>query len=349
MAVHRSAAGPIVLTRRAPVASFRADVLAGLSRRPKELPCKYFYDERGSLLFDQICQLPEYYLTRTELAIMRARAQEMAALLGRHCLLVEYGSGSSVKTPLLLEQMTAPAGYVPVDISREHLFVAASVLAGRLPGIDVIPLWADFTRPFDLPRSVGRATRRAVYFPGSTIGNFGPVEAIELLKGMAALVGDSGAILLGVDLRKPKEIVEPAYNDRAGVTAAFNLNLLGRINRELAGDFDLSAFKHRAFFDDQHSRIEMHLESLRRQVVRIGRDAIDFVPGETIRTECSYKYSLEAFASLAAAAGLEVRQVWMDELRLFSVQYLTLANDKRFTIAEPATSVPSAPEPAPPT
>jgi L-histidine N-alpha-methyltransferase len=325
MAIHRLAARPLPLTRRTPVAGFRAEVLAGLAHRPKELPCKYFYDERGSRLFERICDLPEYYLTRTETAIMRRHAGAMANALGPCCLMIEYGSGASIKTPLLLECLYDPAGYVPVDISRETLFAAAAALGRKFPGLDVRPVWADFTGPFAMPEACQSEARRVVYFPGSTIGNFGPDEAVRLLSGIADLVGAGGGLLVGVDLRKPAALVEPAYNDRAGVTAAFNLNLLARINRELAADFEIAEFEHRAFFNDAESRIEMHLVSRRPQVVRVGREvAFEFARGEPVRTELSYKYSREAFAGLAAAAGFRVAQVWTDDAELFSVQYLVV-------------------------
>jgi dimethylhistidine N-methyltransferase len=292
---------------------------------PKRIPCKYFYDARGSALFDRICELPEYYLTRTELSIMRRHASSMAEALGPHCLLVEYGSGSSVKTPILIEALRHPAGYVPVDISREHLLSSANRLARRFPNLEINPVGADFTEPFELPDANPATQRVAVYFPGSTIGNFEPEEAVELMKEIAQLVGPGGALLIGVDVRKPAEIVEPAYNDRAGVTTEFNLNLLARINRELEGDFELGSFAHGAFFDPLHSRIEMHLISKKRQAVRIGQATFAFNEGESIRTEYSHKYSLEHFAHLAKQAGLEVQNVWMDDQRLFSVQYLTVA------------------------
>jgi dimethylhistidine N-methyltransferase len=322
MAIPPTTAPLLCPTGRSPLAQFHDDVLAGLSRQPKELPCKYFYDARGSELFDRICELPEYYLTRTELAIMCQHASEMADALGCRCLLVEFGSGSSVKTPLLLEHMREPAGYVPVDISREHLFASAAAIRRRFPGLEVRPLWADFTEPFALPQIRGRVDRRAVYFPGSTIGNFGPDEAVALLARMAGLVGPGGGVLIGMDLRKAAAVVEPAYNDAAGVTAAFNRNLLARINRELGADFDVGQFAHRAFFDESHSRIEMHLVSRRRQVVHLGGAVVRFARGESIRTELSYKYSRVAFASLAGAAGLAVRRVWTDAGGLFSVQHL---------------------------
>jgi dimethylhistidine N-methyltransferase len=324
MAIHRSASRSLVVTRLVPSSQFRADVLTGLSRSPKEILCKYFYDARGSALFDRICELPEYYLTRTEISIMHQHADSMAEALGPNCLLVEYGSGSSIKTPILIEALRHPAGYVPVDISREHLFASANRLARRFSDLEINPVWADFTGPFELPNVNAERHRTVVYFPGSTIGNFTPEEAGKLLKAIAQLVGPGGALLIGVDVRKPAEIVEPAYNDRAGVTAEFNLNLLARINRELDGNFDLGSFAHRAFFDQQHSRIEMHLVSKRKQTIHIGRTTIAFNEGESIRTEYSYKYCPEHFARLARQAGFEVQKIWMDDQRLFSVQYLTV-------------------------
>jgi dimethylhistidine N-methyltransferase len=324
MAIHRTAARPLALNRRSPVARFRQDVLAGLRRRPKDLPCKYFYDGWGSKLFDTICEQPEYYLTRTELAIMRRHAAAMAEVLGPGCLLIEYGSGSGLKTPLLLECLAEPAGYVPVDVCREHLLASAAALAERFTGLEVCPVWADFTEAFTVPATARPPRRRAVYFPGSTIGNFGPEEAVRLLQGIAELCGPGGGLLLGVDLHKPAAAVEPAYNDDAGVTAAFNLNLLARINRELGADFNLAAFEHKAFFDSANTRIEMHLVSRVCQTVHVGGATISFVEGESIRTEYSYKYSKEAFRGLADAAGLDVRQVWTDPGDLFSVQYLVV-------------------------
>ncbi|HJZ93999.1 MAG TPA: L-histidine N(alpha)-methyltransferase [Gemmataceae bacterium] len=322
MAIHGTAARPLGLTRRSPLAQFRDDVLAGLSARPKTLPCKYLYDERGSQLFDRICGLPEYYPTRTELAILWRDAGAMAAELGPDCLLIEYGSGSSLKTPLLLERLRDPIAYVPVDISREHLLASANAVAARFPNLEVLPVWADFSGEFQLPPTKRTERRRVVYFPGSTIGNFGPAEARRLMEGIARLCGPGGGFLVGVDLRKSVAILEPAYNDAAGVTAEFNLNLLVRINRELGADFDPDSFEHRAVFNSDESRIEMHLVSRRRQVVRVAGATFRFAAGETICTEHSYKYTPEAFRHLARAAGLELRRVWVDDAGLFSVQYL---------------------------
>jgi len=299
-----------------------ADVLAGLRAPRKSLPCKYLYDERGSELFERICALPEYYPTRTELSILRACGRAMAAALGPGCLLVEYGSGSAVKTRLLLDRLEAPAAYVPVDISREHLLRASGAISRRHPSLPVLPVCADFTEPFDLPALPRAPRRRAAYFPGSTIGNFAPEEARKFLAQVAALCGTGGALLVGVDLRKPREVLEPAYDDALGVTAEFNLNLLRRLNRELGADFALDGFAHRALWNERESRIEMHLVSRRRQEARVGGHRIRFAAGESIHTENSYKYELPRFAALARSAGFEVERVWTDARALFSVQLL---------------------------
>jgi dimethylhistidine N-methyltransferase len=320
MAVHGTATRPHGLARSSPLARFRADVLAGLSGPAKTLPCKYLYDDRGSRLFDQICDLPEYYPTRTELGILRRHAPDMAAALGDECLVIEYGSGSGLKTPLLLERLGRPAGYVPVEISRDHLLASAATLARRFPHLEVLPVWADFTGDFEVPATRREPRRRAVFFPGSTIGNFGPTEAVRLMEGVAQRCGPGGGFLVGVDLRKSKAVLEPAYDDAAGVTAAFNKNLLVRINRELGADFDLDQFDHRAVFDERHSRIEMHLVSRKRQAVHLDGHTIWFAAGESICTEHSYKYTLDAFRDMARTAGLTVRQVWTDEAGSFSVQ-----------------------------
>ncbi|HEX3146924.1 MAG TPA: L-histidine N(alpha)-methyltransferase [Gemmataceae bacterium] len=322
MAIHGTATRPHGLNRSSPLARFRADVLAGLAGPTKTLPCKYLYDDRGSGLFDQICDLPEYYPTRTELSILRRDVGAMAAALGEDCLVIEYGSGSGMKTPLLLERLHHPAGYVPVEISRDHLYESASSIARRFPHLDVLPVWADFTAEFEVPNSKRTPRRSAVFFPGSTIGNFGPSEAVRLMEGVAQRCGTGGAFLVGVDLRKSEAILEPAYDDAAGVTAAFNKNLLVRINRELRGDFDVSQFDHRAVFNEKQSRIEMHLVSRKRQAVRIDGTRIWFAAGESICTEHSYKYTLDAFRDLAHTAGLTVRKVWTDDAGWFSVQYL---------------------------
>jgi dimethylhistidine N-methyltransferase len=301
---------------------FLEDALAGLGAAPKTLPCKYFYDAEGSKLFEQICELPEYYPTRTELSILRAHAGEMAACLGAGALLVEYGSGSSTKTRLLLDRLVRPAAYVPIDVSREHLHASALALRIDYPELEVLPLCADFTARVRLPRARRSPRRRAVYFPGSTIGNFEPAGAVALMAGVARLVGPRGGFLVGVDLRKEPRVLERAYDDAAGVTAAFNRNLLVRMNRELDADFDLGRFAHRAVWAPAAGRIEMHLVSEADQLVQVGGVPIRFARGETICTEHSHKYTLPGFASLARRAGLAVRRVWTDPAGLFSVQYL---------------------------
>lgn len=303
---------------------FLGDVLAGLSAANKTLPCKYLYDECGSQLFDRICELPEYYLTRTELAIMRRHTAEMARRIGPRAVLVEYGSGSSLKTHLLLAQLERPAAYVPVDISREHLRQTAEQLDARYEGLPILPVCADFTRPFRLPAVDGPSRRHVVYFPGSTIGNFGHDEAVELMRGVAALVGPDGGLLIGADLVKSREALEAAYDDAQGVTAEFSLNLLARINRELDGDFELEAFAHRATFVPECGRVEIHLESLAEQTIRVAGEKFEFAAGETIHTENSHKYTFAGFADLAARAGFAVDRVWTDPQQRFSVQYLTV-------------------------
>jgi len=302
---------------------FLADVLRGLRAPVKELPCKYFYDEAGSKLFERITELEEYYPTRTELAIMKRHAPEMAELLGRRCLLIEYGSGSSTKTRLLLDRVRGLAGYVPIDVSGEHLHRSAKALAGDYPWIEVLPRCADFTRPLVLPAPRKEAARRVVYFPGSTIGNFTPDESVTLLQQTAALCGEGGGLLLGADLQKDKAVIEAAYNDREGVTAAFNRNLLVRINRELGGDFAVGQFAHHAFYNEAEGRIEMHLVSRRDQRAHLGGAQLFFAVGETIRTEYSYKYALDDLRDLATRGGFEVKRVWTDERDYFSVLYLT--------------------------
>jgi dimethylhistidine N-methyltransferase len=300
---------------------FRADVLAGLSRPKKRLPAKYFYDAAGSRLFDRITELPEYYPTRTELGILRERGAEMAARCGPRCLLVELGAGSATKVRLLLDHLDRPAGYVPVDVSGAHLNAAADELAGDYPGLDVVPVVADFTDEFTIPRAPG--SRRVVYFPGSTIGNFDPQEADALLRRVALIVGEGGGLLLGVDLQKDVAVLERAYNDAAGVTAAFNRNILERANRELRADFDPDGFRHRAFYNAARSRIEMHLVSGAEQRVRIGGSTFHFAEGESIHTEHSYKYDVAELAARAARCGLRLDEAWTDPRNYFAVLYLT--------------------------
>ena len=315
-----------LLDRAPPAADLRRDTLEGLTRRPRALPCKYFYDDHGSWLFDQICTLPEYYPTRTELAISRQYAAEMATACGPNTLLVELGSGSSTKTRVLLDHLREPAAYVPVDIARDFLRESAGALARAYPRLPVLPVCADFTQPFTIPADRLPAARRTVvYFPGSTIGNFTAPEATTLLRNIADLIGERGGLLIGVDLRKDPAVLEAAYNDARGVTAAFNLNLLTRINRELGADFPPDGFRHRAIYDQGAGRTEMQLICARDLTVHIDAHRFTFTAGEVLRTEYSHKYSLESFAGLATAAGLTVRQVWSDRDQLFSVQYLSRA------------------------
>lgn len=304
--------------------SFQLDVLAGLCQPRRVIPSKHLYDEYGSQLFDRITELDEYYPSRTETAIMREHGAEMARQLGSGCLLIEYGSGNSAKSRILLDHFTDPAGYVPIDISEEHLSASAARLEEEYPELTILPTAADFTKDVELPQLDAPASRNVVYFPGSTVGNFQPDTARELLSSIAVLVGRDGALLLGVDLRKDVDIIEAAYNDAEGVTAAFNLNVLTRINRELDADFDLTRFEHRAQYNHERHCIEIHLLSVCDQTVRVGNYRFPLAAGERILTERSHKYDLAAFEALARSAGFEVAGVWMDEGRLFSVQYLTV-------------------------
>ncbi|MBT8440905.1 MAG: L-histidine N(alpha)-methyltransferase [Gammaproteobacteria bacterium] len=301
------------------------EIIEGLARDQKEVSPKYFYDETGSQLFEEICEQPEYYPTRTELGIMRERIDEIARLIGPNASIIEFGSGASVKTRLLLEHAPELAAYVPVDISRDHLASTAETLAREFSDIEVLPVCADFTQPFELPTPSRMPERNVVYFPGSTIGNFSPREAVDLMKVMRTEAKDDGALLIGVDLEKPSGVVERAYNDAAGVTADFNLNLLARLNREHDANFDLDAFEHAAVYDEEHRRIEMRLISLDAQSVEVAGETFDFDEGEYIVTEHSHKYSLERFASMAAEAGFDQEKCWTDPADLFSVQYLVAA------------------------
>jgi dimethylhistidine N-methyltransferase len=303
------------------VEDFRAAVWASLARRPRTLPCKFFYDAAGSALFDRICELPEYYPTRTELAILEACATELAELAGPGRVLVEYGSGSSTKVRVLLRALI-PAAYLAIDISREHLLAATTALAGEWPGLRVLAVCADYVAPLRLP-ALADAGARLGFFPGSTIGNFTPLEAARFLGAVHRQLGPGGALLVGVDLKKDPERLHAAYNDAQGVTAAFNLNLLARINRELGADFDLAAFRHAAFYNAAAGRVEMHLESLARQCASVAGRRFEFAAGERIHTENSYKYTVAEFQQLATQAGFHPRRVWTDPEALFSVHYLT--------------------------
>lgn len=303
--------------------SFRETVLEGLRRQQKEIPSKFLYDERGSKLFDAICETDDYYPTRTEIGIMKAHVDEMVTAIGPRALLAEYGSGSSLKTRILLDHVEDLALYVPIDISRTHLVESAETIAQMYPHIPVQPLCADYTDEIDLPTPPQPAARTVVYFPGSTLGNFQPDAAQRFLSRIADTVGRDGSLLIGVDLQKDLEVLRAAYNDSEGVTAAFNKNLLRRINRELDATFDLDQFEHRALWNEEEGCIEMHLRSRAAQTVTVAGEPVAFAEGETIRTEYSYKYTLDGFAELAAAAGFEVEHVWTDEQSYFSVQYCT--------------------------
>ncbi len=305
--------------------SFARDVIAGLTARPKRLPPKYFYDETGAQLFEQITALPEYYLTRCELEILRERARDIARFFPPNSALVEFGSGSSKKVRILLASAPTIAAYVPVDISSEMLIQEAHELRRDYPRLAVLPVEADFTKPFALPAAAAGMARTG-FFPGSTIGNFEPQEACAFLRHAGRMLGRGAALIIGVDLVKEPSILHAAYNDEAGLTAKFNLNLLTRINRELGADFDLDGFEHRAFYNSESHRIEMHLVSKRRQKVSVCGRAIEFRPGETIHTENSYKYTLEYFTALAREAGWTSLAVWTDAGTNFSIHALVFEN-----------------------
>jgi dimethylhistidine N-methyltransferase len=306
----------------ASTSSFARDVIAGLTAKPKRLPPKYFYDKTGSALFERITAQPEYYPTRSELKILSENAHDIGSLLPPRGALVEFGSGSSRKARMLLAAAPALAAYVPVDISADMLSAEAEALRRDFPNLSVVPVAADFTHPFDLPKAI-EDLPRAGFFPGSTIGNFEHHEAAAFLRMAGQVLGRGAVLIIGVDLVKPAAVLNAAYNDAAGVTAAFNLNLLARINRELGANFDLDAFEHHAFYNHERHRIEMHLASLKRQKVRVGGEVIAFRAGETIHTESSYKYTLESFAALARGTGWRPLKVWTDSENYFSVHALT--------------------------
>ena len=300
-----------------------AALVEGLSQAQKTISPKYFYDEAGSQLFDEITKLPEYYLTDAELDIMRDRVGEMASLIGKQASLIEFGSGSSLKTRVLLEHLDDLAAYVPVDISEDHLLASAKKIRGEFPDLDVRPVVADFTQAFELPTPTVAPVKNVVYFPGSTIGNFDKEDAMALLHVMYAEAGENGALLIGVDLQKDPKIFNRAYNDSAGVTAAFNLNMLRHLNTSYGANFDLDAFEHRAEYDEEEGRVVVELVSREDQTFELGDTEFDIADGETILTEYSHKYTLEGFAEMAANAGFEVNEVWKDADDLFSVQYCT--------------------------
>ena len=299
-----------------------AELIEGLDQEEKSISPKYFYDEHGSQLFDQITRLPEYYITETEIGIMLGNVDEIVALVGAQASLIEFGSGSSLKTRVLLEHLDKLAVYVPVDISEEHLLASAQQIGDEFPDIEVLPVVADFTKNFDLPHPALMPLRNIVYFPGSTIGNFRRDAALDLLKVMRHEAKDSGALLIGVDLQKDPDIIESAYNDSEGVTAAFNVNILRHLNRDYGADFDLDNFSHDARYDPDEGRVVIRLVSGKDQVAQLGGRSIDIADGEAILTEYSHKYTLEGFAGMAEEAGFRVEKVWTDTNKLFSVQYL---------------------------
>ena len=302
---------------------FATDVVAGLTATPKRLSPKYFYDSIGSALFERITELPEYYPTRREIGILNEHAGDIAGLIPPGAALVEFGSGSSTKTRILLSAAKTLAAYVPVDISAQFLHQQMAGLRREYPKVAMLPVAADFTKPFDLPDAV-QTMPRAGFFPGSTIGNFEPHEAAAFLRHAARILGRGAAFIVGVDLVKDTQILKKAYNDSQGVTAKFNLNLLTRINRELGAKFNPACFEHHAFFNRDRSRIEMHLASLKRQRIKVCGECIEFRAGETIHTENSYKYSIDSFRALARGAGWARTAVWTDADNYFSVHVLTL-------------------------
>ncbi len=311
--------GVAVLDLEPATSEFLAEALAGLSATPRTLPCKFFYDEHGSDLFLQICELPEYYVTRTEISILSKFSGEMAESIGEGAELVGFGTGAGMKTRLLLDQLQNPIAYVPVDISKQRLIESAKDLQRAMPQLEVLPVCADYLQPIRLPTPSQQPEHIAVYFPGSTIGNLEPPQARDFLARVRALSGHSGGLIIGIDLQKPTEILESAYNDQAGVTSQFNLNLLVRANRELDADFDLDCWRHRAVYNREIGRIEMHLVSVGEQVVRLGDQSFCFADGETIITEFSYKYTQESFVALAESAGFQKSRVWTDPKGYFAV------------------------------
>jgi dimethylhistidine N-methyltransferase len=320
----RSDAHPALHDSEPPVDAFYAELLRGLSQRPKSIAAKFFYDETGCRLFDEICGLDEYYLTRTEMRILREKAAEICALIGSDCRLVEFGSGSSAKTRILLDHLHAPAAYVPVDIAPEHLLRSSAKLARAYPELCITPVCADFTKAFTLPEMPCPARRTVAFFPGSTIGNLEPAEAENFFRKISLLCGPGGGLLIGVDLKKDRLTLERAYNDAQGVTARFNLNLLTRINRSFGAGIRPEKFRHHAFYNEEFGRIEMHLVSLVEQTIQLNGTTLFFREGEHIVTEHSYKYSVDEFIKLAGRSGWAVKRLWTDNASLFSVHYLAV-------------------------
>jgi dimethylhistidine N-methyltransferase len=299
------------------------EILAGLTKPQKELPSKLFYDKKGSALFDEICELAEYYLTRTETFIMTDYIDEICSVLGSKCLLIELGSGSSKKIRLLLSGLKDPAGYVPIDISEEHLMSSVKILAHDYPDLRIYPVYADYTQPFSLPPIECEPAKKVIYYPGSTIGNFEPEYASKFLSSIANGLDKGDGMLIGIDLKKDKKTLEDAYNDKKGVTAEFNLNILERLNRELGTNFNLMNWKHDAFYNKEHGRIEMHLESLTEQDVKVNGSLINHSKGETILTEYSYKYSVKEFQELGSDS-FKLEKAWKDKDNKFGILYFSV-------------------------
>jgi len=328
--MHEKPAAPGVrfIDLKPPQDDLLAQVRAGLRAEPKYLPPKLFYDETGSKLFEQICAVEDYYPTRTELGILKSIAQEVSELVGPRVQIVEFGAGALEKIGTLLDRLEDPAGFVALDISGEHLVAAAQDCAARYPDLDIVAIAADYSLPFDIPDPQnGAAARRLGFFPGSTIGNMVPDDARAFLANAAQVIGPGGAFLLGADLIKDKAILERAYNDREGVTAAFNLNMLSHLNRALGADFDLDGFEHLAFYNEDAARIEMHLLSRQDQSVTIAGERYSFAEGERLSTEYSHKYTLEGIAALGEDGGFAYEKQWTDPDGLFSVTLFRVPAD----------------------
>ena len=332
MAIHRDPFGARSLVNEkitsvvagATKENFRDEVLDGLSKSPRQLPYKFFYDQRGAQLFQEICDLPEYYITRTEIEILRLHGADKAKALGPQIELIGLGTGAGTKTRILLEELHNPAVYVSIDISKEQLEKSSARFREMFPTLQVLPVCVDYLEPFELPLPRRLSSRSVIYFPGSTIGNFEPEIASEFLARLVDLAGDGGGLLIGVDLQKDRDVLERAYNDAAGVTAQFNKNLLVRINRELEADFDLNRWQHHAIYSPSEGRIEIYLISDNEQTVHIGAREFQFRAGEEILTEYSYKHTIAGFIELARQAGFHFEQVWTDDARWFGVFYFTV-------------------------
>jgi dimethylhistidine N-methyltransferase len=317
--------GEALIQVSAETANFLSETVTGLSESPRRMSCKFFYDDRGAQLFRKICELPEYYITRSELQILRLQGEDIAATLGPHIELIGLGTGAGTKTQILLHDLEHPVVYMPIDISREQLENSSARFRSIFPNLTIFPICADYLEPFELPLPRPPSSRSVIYFPGSTIGNFDPDAAMKFLARLTEFVGPDGGLLIGVDLQKDPAIIEAAYNDSAGVTAAFNLNLLKRANRELGADFDLKNWGHTAIYNQGAGRIEMYLVSGTNQSVHIGEHEFAFSRGEKILTEYSYKHSPKGFDLLAGKAGWRFQHLWTDTDKLFGLFYFTVA------------------------